>query len=224
LQKRFDLSAMRVDGHPARRRHKKLAGEIRPLAPTSSSTARLNEITEHAWADLTVSVGAGCTIQTLQQLLPITASVWHSITLAGEATVAACSPRMTAALCACASAHCVIWSSAYAGASDGTLASSGGKVVKNVAGYDLPKLANGAFGTLGMITRACFSVASSPRSTCSFSIRAKAAEEARRLIHAFRIRSSRTPRCKPASKTIQRQSCMYMFEGTEAGLSAQRLI
>src|SRR5216684_90402 len=33
------------------------------------STARLNEVTEHAWADLTASVGAGCTIQTLQETL-----------------------------------------------------------------------------------------------------------------------------------------------------------
>jgi len=41
-------------------------------------------------------------------------------------------------------------------AADGTLASSGGKVVKNVAGYDLPKLATGALGTLGVITRANF--------------------------------------------------------------------
>src|SRR6267378_2954667 len=33
------------------------------------STAGLNEVTEHAWADLTASVGAGCTIQTLQETL-----------------------------------------------------------------------------------------------------------------------------------------------------------
>jgi glycolate oxidase FAD binding subunit len=35
--------------------------------------------------------------------------------------------------------------------SDGTIARSGGKVIKNVAGYDLAKLFAGAFGTLGMI-------------------------------------------------------------------------
>src|SRR5207302_10151585 len=33
------------------------------------STARLNEIIEHAWADLTVTVEAGCTIQQLQETL-----------------------------------------------------------------------------------------------------------------------------------------------------------
>jgi glycolate oxidase FAD binding subunit len=34
---------------------------------------------------------------------------------------------------------------------DGTVARGGGKVIKNVAGYDLPKLMSGAFGTLGVI-------------------------------------------------------------------------
>jgi glycolate oxidase FAD binding subunit len=35
--------------------------------------------------------------------------------------------------------------------SDGTIAQTGGKVIKNVAGYDLAKLFSGAFGTLGLI-------------------------------------------------------------------------
>ncbi len=35
--------------------------------------------------------------------------------------------------------------------SDGTVARSGGKVIKNVAGYDIGKLFCGSFGTLGMI-------------------------------------------------------------------------
>jgi glycolate oxidase FAD binding subunit len=39
---------------------------------------------------------------------------------------------------------------------DGTVAHSGGKVVKNVAGYDLGKLFTGSFGTLGVIAQCTF--------------------------------------------------------------------
>lgn len=39
---------------------------------------------------------------------------------------------------------------------DGTIARSGGKVVKNVAGYDLGKLFTGSYGTLGVIADATF--------------------------------------------------------------------
>src|SRR5206468_5170099 len=39
---------------------------------------------------------------------------------------------------------------------DGTIAKSGGKVVKNVAGYDLGKLFTGSFGTLGVIAECTF--------------------------------------------------------------------
>jgi len=51
--------------------------------------------------------------------------------------------------------------------SDGTLARSGGKVIKNVAGYDLGKLFTGSFGTLGLIVRIAVRLHPLPPETAS---------------------------------------------------------
>ena len=51
--------------------------------------------------------------------------------------------------------------------SDGTIANSGGKVIKNVAGYDLGKLFAGSFGTLGLIARVAVRLHPLPGATAS---------------------------------------------------------
>jgi glycolate oxidase FAD binding subunit len=48
--------------------------------------------------------------------------------------------------------------------SDGTVARSGGKVIKNVAGYDLAKLVAGSWGTLGVILEVAVRLHPTPRS------------------------------------------------------------
>jgi glycolate oxidase FAD binding subunit len=49
--------------------------------------------------------------------------------------------------------------------SDGTIAKAGGKVIKNVAGYDLSKLFTGSFGTLGLIVEVVMRLHPRPRVT-----------------------------------------------------------
>jgi glycolate dehydrogenase FAD-binding subunit len=53
--------------------------------------------------------------------------------------------------------------------SDGTVAQSGGKVIKNVAGYDLAKLFAGSFGTLGLIARVAVRLHPAPERTATVS-------------------------------------------------------
>jgi glycolate oxidase FAD binding subunit len=61
---------------------------------------------------------------------------------------------------------------------DGTVASSGGKVVKNVAGYDLGKLFAGSYGTLGLIAEAAFRLHPQPAAASFVTLDAADPDEA----------------------------------------------
>jgi len=113
------------------------------------STARLNRVIEHAWADLTVTVEAGCTIAELQRTL-----ARHGQRLAVDPLW----PEKATVGGVLSANDSGVLRLRYGGLrdlvigvklalTDGTVAQSGGKVVKNVAGYDLSKLVTGAFGT-----------------------------------------------------------------------------
>src|ERR1700751_1840354 len=187
------------------------------------STARLNRILEHAWADLTVTVEAGCTLQALQEKL---AQHGQRLALDGlwpdRATIGgALSTNDSGALRLRFGPLRDLIIGVTIALPDGTLASSGGKVVKNVAGYDLPKLVTGAFGTLGVITRAIFRLHPLPRETRTISCTTANAVEAQKLVLAIqnsKLAHSALQICWGAG---MQPRVDVLFEGTEAGLDAQ---
>ena len=118
------------------------------------ATTRLNSVVEYEPADLTVTVESGIRLAALQavlaqhrQYLALDPPSADRCTLGGiVATNASGSLRLRHG----AARNQVLGLRVIH--ANGTVVKSGGKVVKNVAGYDLNKLYIGAFGTLGIIT------------------------------------------------------------------------
>jgi glycolate oxidase FAD binding subunit len=121
-------------------------------------TTALNHILEHEAADLTCYVEAGITLETLQQQLAtrgqrlaIDAPNAARSTIGGILATNSSGPkrfRYGTARDLVIGLHVLLAS--------GEIARSGGRVVKNVAGYDLNKLYIGSYGTLGIIVSANF--------------------------------------------------------------------
>ena len=187
------------------------------------SMARLNRVIEHAWADLTVSVEAGCTIAKLQETL-----AKHGQRLAldalwpDRATVGGVlSTNDSGALRLRFGSLRDLVIGVTVALADGTVASSGGKVVKNVAGYDLPKLMTGAFGTLGVITRAIFRLHPLPKETRTISCVTLNVSEAQRLVMAIQNSKLAHSALQICCGTEMQPRVDVLFEGTGAGLAAQ---
>jgi glycolate oxidase FAD binding subunit len=150
------------------------------------STSRLNRVLEHAAGDMTVTVESGCTIAALQQHVArrnqrlALDPLWPGRATVGGVIATNDSGSLRHAF---GGLRDLILGVTVA-LPDGTLARSGGKVVKNVAGYDLPKLMVGAFGTLGVITQATFRLHPLPASTRTFQFDAPSPREAGRFMLA----------------------------------------
>jgi glycolate oxidase FAD binding subunit len=122
------------------------------------STTRLSEVREHAWQDMTCTVQAGCTWAAMQAMLRSHGQMvaldplWPERATVGG--IVACNDSGALRLKYGSLRDLIIGMTMVL--ADGTIAKSGGKVVKNVAGYDIHKLLTGSFGTLGVITEVNF--------------------------------------------------------------------
>jgi glycolate oxidase FAD binding subunit len=131
------------------------------------ATSRLSGVIDHEPADLTMTVGAGmrfadvaAALARAGQFLPLDPPHADEATIGG--VIAANSNGFWRARYGAVRDLLIGTRIALA---DGTVARAGGRVVKNVAGYDLDKLLVGSFGTLGVIVEATFKVLPLPAAT-----------------------------------------------------------
>ncbi|NJM96095.1 MAG: FAD-binding oxidoreductase [Phormidesmis sp. RL_2_1] len=193
------------------------------------STARLNRVIEHAVGDFTVTVEPGVQVAELRrilaeqrQFLAIDPAFDERATIGGVvATADTGSLRQR-----------------YGGLRDmligvqfvrydGEQARAGGRVVKNVAGYDLMKLLTGAYGSLGILSELTFRlypIQASSR-TLVLSGEAKAIEAATAQVRLSGLTPVALDVVMQTSAAAQQQArhlaLIARFQGIEAGLAEQ---
>ena len=191
-----------------------------PPADVEMSTTRLNRIVEYAPADQVVVVESGVTLAQLQgelakngQRLALDPEQPDKATIGGIVAASSFGPLRTRY----GSVRDLIIGVSVVRA-DGTRAKGGGKVVKTVAGFDLPKLMCGSYGTLAFIATATFRVHPLPEQTLS--LRARGADP------VALVRRVRAQQLEPAAMLALGEGAgwdvYFRFEGFGAGVRAQR--
>ena len=147
----------------------------------------LNRIVEHTPEDMTVTVEAGLTLAVLQdalarhgQWLPLDPPHPDRLTIAELLSTNASGPRrfgMGLVRDHLLGVQCVL--------ADGRLIRSGGRVVKNVAGFDLLKLFIGARDSLGLIVEATFKLLPLPEAERFVQVTCGTLPELARLLDAI---------------------------------------
>ena len=141
-------------------------------------TRGLAGVREHKWQDLTATMGAGMKWAAMQRELAAHGQMvaldplWPERATVGG--VVAANDSGPTRLRYGSLRDLIIGMTVVL--ADGTVARSGGKVVKNVAGYDLHKLMTGAWGSLAMITEVTFRLHALPQERRVWSVRAERAD------------------------------------------------
>jgi glycolate oxidase FAD binding subunit len=198
-------------GNPAR------AGEV------IVSLRRMNRVLEHAFGDMTATVEAGCSFKLLQDALAAHGQrvaldpLWpDKATVGGILAVNDSGPlrvRFGSLRDLIIGITLVL--------PDGTVAKSGGKVVKNVAGYDLPKLATGSLGTLGIITQAIFRLHPMPRESRTLTFSASDMKAVSELMLAIQASKLVPTGVQMRAGHASSSEIDLRFEGTCVGCDAQ---
>jgi glycolate oxidase FAD binding subunit len=187
-------------------------------------TARMARIVEHAPSDQIVIVEAGMTLEGLRaslashrQRLALDPPLPGRKTIGGVISANAYGPRRARF----GTVRDLIIGISFVRA-DGTLARGGGKVVKNVAGFDLPKLMVGSLGTLGLITTATFRLHPLPEEEATLLLTGRTAGAVRALAAAIKKAQLEPTSVVAVWREAERFDVAVRFEGFRAGVAEQR--
>jgi glycolate oxidase FAD binding subunit len=151
-------------------------------------TERMARVLDYAPADMVIAAEAGVTLAALnatahehRQQLALDAPLPERATIGGLVATGAFGPRRARFG---AVRDLIIGVSLIR--ADGVLAKGGGKVVKNVAGFDTPKVACGSLGTLGLISSAIFRLHPLPEATATVLLDGISAQEVVALVGRIR--------------------------------------
>jgi glycolate oxidase FAD binding subunit len=132
-------------------------------------TTALNGVIDYPARDMTITVQAGITVAALRaelakegQWLPVDVASPERATLGGVVALNQSGPRR----CGYGTLRDYVIGISFV-TDDGVEVKAGGRVVKNVAGYDLMKLQIGAVGTLGVVTQVTLKVKPKPEAAAA---------------------------------------------------------
>lgn len=187
------------------------------------STEKMSRWVEHAWDDLTFTVQAGMKVADVQAELAKHGQrlaldpLWPERSTIGG--VVASNDSGTLRLRYGSVRDLILGVTVVL--ANGTIARSGGKVVKNVAGYDLPKLLTGSMGTLAVITEATFRAHPLPKTSRTLTFHFADIPSANRFMLAVNdsplVPSSMQLRAAFGSQPL----VDIRFDGIQAGIDAQ---
>jgi glycolate oxidase FAD binding subunit len=181
------------------------------------STRRLNRVLEHEAGDLTVTVETGIGLRELNALLGERGQRL-SLDPPGDPTVGATiAADLFGPLAHRYGRARDLLLGVTAVLPDGLVASSGGKVVKNVAGYDLGKLFVGSHGRLGLVARASFRLHPVPAAARTLVVEVDDPAEVQRL-HRLLLHSELVP---SAVDVLWPGRLALLFEGGERAVAEQ---
>ena len=174
----------------------------------------LDRILEHEAGDLTCTVEAGIRLSALQAALG-EAEQRLALDPPGDPTIGAClAANLSGPLRHRFGAPRDLVLGVTLVLADGTIANAGGKVVKNVAGYDLGKLVCGSHGTLALIARV--SLRLHPIPAASGSVVVETDDPA--VVVAALMHSP----LQPSAVDVLHPGCVaVLFEGGQAGVDDQ---